>query len=96
VRRRRDFLTGGLVEQAVAAAIDRTVAAALDGGASEPGLTAAAVIEALREQTDALADSLTADNVADHVGLPENARVESVRRLRGAGPLPYDFTDLLN
>jgi ATP-dependent 26S proteasome regulatory subunit len=97
VRRRRDFLTGGLVEQAVAAAIERTVAAALDEGAGAPGLTAAAVIEALREQTDALADSLTVHNVADHLDLPENARVESVRRLRGpAGPLPYDFTDLLN
>jgi len=96
VRRRRDFLTGGLVEQAVTAAVDRTVAAALEEGTAAPGLGADAVIAALREQTDALADSLTADNLADHLDLPENAQVESVRRLRAAGPLPYDVTDLLN
>jgi hypothetical protein len=96
VRRRRDFLTGGLVEQAVTAAIDRTVAAALEEEITAPGLSADAVIAALREQTDALADSLTADNLADHLDLPENAQAESVRRLRGAGPLPYDVTDLPN
>jgi ATP-dependent 26S proteasome regulatory subunit len=96
-RRRRDFLTGALVEQAVAAAIDRTVAEALDAGETAPGLEAAALIEAVREQTDALADSLTADNVLDHLDLPENARVESVRRLRGAaGHFAHDLTDLMN
>jgi hypothetical protein len=96
VRRRRDFLTGGLVEQAVTAAIDRTVAAASEEGTAAPGLSADAVFAALREQTDALADSLTADNLADHLDLPENAQAESVRRLRGAGPLPHDLTDFLN
>ena len=74
-----------------------TVAEALEAGAAEPGLDAAGVIEALREQTDALDDSLTADNVADHIDLPENAQVESVRRLRGAaGHFAYDLTDLMN
>jgi ATP-dependent 26S proteasome regulatory subunit len=97
VRRRRDFLTGALVEQAVAAAIDHTVAEALEVGQAEPGLDAVGVIAALREQTDALADSMTADNVADHIDLPENAQVESVRRLRGAaGHFAYDLTDLMN
>lgn len=96
VKRRRDFLTGGLVEQAVATAIDRTVAAAADC-AGLPGLSAKAVREALRQHIDALADNLTADNAADYLDLPENARVAAVRRLRPGGTgLPYLLSDLDN
>jgi ATP-dependent 26S proteasome regulatory subunit len=92
VKRRRDFLTGGLIDQAVASAIDRAMEAA------EPALTAEAVIEALRQQTDSLADNLTADNALDYLDLPDNARVAVVRRLRGpdGGPLPSLHADLEN
>ena len=57
IKRRRDFLTGGVVEQAVAGAIDRAAFAAdLAGDAC---LTAGGIIEALRQCVDGLADSLT-------------------------------------
>jgi SpoVK/Ycf46/Vps4 family AAA+-type ATPase len=97
VKRRRDFLTGGLVEQAVATAIDRTVADAAECAEGAVGLTAEAVREALRQHIDALADNLTADNAADYLDLPENARVAAVRRLRpGGSGLPYLLSDLDN
>jgi SpoVK/Ycf46/Vps4 family AAA+-type ATPase len=95
LKRRRDFLTGAVVEQAVAAAIDRAVFAADDD--AQPGLTARAVIDAFREQMDALADNLTPDNAADYLDLPENTRVSSLRRLRSpTGPLPLLLNDLDN
>ena len=97
LKRRRDFLTGGIVEQAVAAAIDQAVFAAEDAQTAESGLSASAVIEAMRQQIDALADNLTPDNAADYVDLPENTRVSSLRRLRGpAGSLPFSLIDLDN
>ncbi|HYT92360.1 MAG TPA: ATP-binding protein [Gemmataceae bacterium] len=91
---RRDFLTGGIVEQAVSSAIDEAVFAAEqtdNGGAC--GLTAAALIDGLRRHIDALADTLTAYNAADHVDLPEGVQAASVRRLRG-GPLPSSLAEL--
>jgi hypothetical protein len=96
-RYRRDFLTGGVVDQAVAGAIDQTVVTAGEAVEAEAGLTAAAVIDALRRQLDTLADNLSATNAADYLDLPENARVASVRRLRDAcGYLPSLLTDLKN
>jgi hypothetical protein len=93
LKRRRDFLTGGVVDQAVTAAIDQAVFLAEETDAEE-GLTAAAVIEALRQQIDALADNLTPDNAADYLDLPENVRVSSLRRLRGpSGQLPFLLND---
>jgi SpoVK/Ycf46/Vps4 family AAA+-type ATPase len=95
VKRRRDFLTGALVEQAVAAAIDRTVFAA--EGDTPPALNREALIDAFREQIDALADNLTPDNAADYLDLPENTRVSSLRRLRSpTGTLPSLWSDLDN
>jgi hypothetical protein len=97
LKRRRDFLTGGIVEHAVAAAIDRAVFAAEDAAPAESGLTASVDIEALRQQIDALADNLTPDNAADYLDLPENSRVSSLRRLRSsASQLPFLLNDLDN
>jgi SpoVK/Ycf46/Vps4 family AAA+-type ATPase len=93
IRRRRDFLTGGLVEQAVAAAIDRVVLDAEDG-ASGAGLSEEVLAEAFAGVLDGLAEQLSAENASDHVDLPENRRVKSVRRLRGLkGLLPLEGTD---
>ncbi len=95
VRRRRDFLTGGLIEQAVAVAIDRTVLEAGDG--ETPGLSSAVLIEALREVLDSLADQLTPDNAGDYLDLPLEHRVRAVRRLRGRHTvLPATLEDLGN
>jgi ATP-dependent 26S proteasome regulatory subunit len=97
VKRRRDFLTGGIIEQAVAGAIDQAVFAAEGGTAAESGLTAAALIESLRQQIDALADNLTPDNAADYLDLPENSRVSSLRRQRSpSSQLPFYLNDLDN
>jgi hypothetical protein len=95
VKYRRDFLTGGLVEQAVASAIDQAVFAAERAGQGEAGLTAAGLIDALRQHIDALADNLTTYNAADYVDLPENAQVTGVRRLRSNNNLlPPLLSDL--
>src|SRR5262249_38315929 len=56
VRRRRDFLTGGLVEQAVATAIDRLVALAEEG--EDVGLSPEALTDALRHVVDSLVGQL--------------------------------------
>jgi hypothetical protein len=91
LKHRRDFLTGGLVEQAVATAIDQTVSAA-EAGTGEGRLDGVTVAEALERQIDSLAEVLTPDNTADYLDLPEGARVTGVRRLRGAGG--YHLTSL--
>jgi ATP-dependent 26S proteasome regulatory subunit len=96
VKQRRDFLTGALVEQAVADAVEQTVLAAEEAGAAGPGLTAEAVADALRQQIDTLADNLTPVNAADYLDLPENAQVTGVRRLHGGGVLPPLLSDLEN
>ncbi len=96
VRRRRDFLTGGLVEQAVAAAIDHTVLQA-DALGPGVGLAEEALIDALRQVLDGLADQLTPENAGDYLDLPEDRRVRSVRRLRGrSAVLPASLDDLNN
>jgi ATP-dependent 26S proteasome regulatory subunit len=96
VKRRRDFLTGGLIEQAVAVAIDRTVLDAEEGGAGA-GLSDKTVIAAFRHVLDGLADQLTPDNAGDYLDLPEDHRVRSVRRLRGRPALlPSSLADLNN
>jgi ATP-dependent 26S proteasome regulatory subunit len=95
VKRRRDFLTGGLIEQAVAAAIDRTVLAAQQGNGV--GLSEEALIDGLRHVLDSLADQLTPDNAGDYLDLPEDRRVRSLRRLRGRqAVLPASLEDLGN
>jgi ATP-dependent 26S proteasome regulatory subunit len=96
VKHRRDFLTGALVDQAVAEAVEQTVLAAEDTGAAAAGLTAEGVAEALRRQIDTLADNLTPANAADYLDLPENAQVTGVRRLHGGGVLPPLLSDLEN
>ncbi len=80
---RRDFLTGRLIEQALAAATDRVVFAADEPGQNDHGLSAPVLIDALKESIDSLADNLTPHNAADYLDLPEQALVASVRRIRG-------------
>jgi hypothetical protein len=82
MKHRRDFLTGRLIEQALATAIDRAVFAAEEPGQSDLGLSAPVLIDALRETIDGLADNVTPHNAADYLDLPEQALVASVRRIR--------------
>lgn len=83
LKHRRDFLTGAIVEQAVANAIDQAVFAAEEGH-DDAGLDAGWIIDALQRLIDGLAENLTAHNVHDYVDLPDNAQVASLRRLRQA------------
>jgi hypothetical protein len=82
IKHRRDFLTGAVIEQAVANAIDGIVFAVDEGGDPEIGLSPAGLMDSLRNVIDGLADNLTAGNAADYVDLPDQSPVATVRRLR--------------
>ncbi|MBM4070392.1 MAG: AAA family ATPase [Planctomycetes bacterium] len=82
-KHRRDFLTGAIVEQAVANAIDQAAFAAEEGH-DDAGLSAGWIIDALQRLIDGLAENFTAHNVHDYVDLPDNVQVASLRRLRQA------------
>jgi len=79
-KRRRDFLTGSIVDramqQAAGEAFEREAA-----GTGAPGLDRAGLVAALCDQVDAVIRSLTPANAAEFVDLPEGARIISVRRL---------------
>jgi ATP-dependent 26S proteasome regulatory subunit len=81
VHHRRDFLTGAVIEQAVANAIDRVVFSAAESGENIVGLDATRIIDSLAGVIDGLADNLTAQNVADYLDLPQNVSIASVRRM---------------
>lgn len=82
---RRAFLTGAVIEQALANAIDQLAFAAEEGDESDVGLDAASLIEALDGVVSGLADNVTAHNATDYVDLPDHSPVASVRRLQGTG-----------
>jgi len=79
---RRDFLTGRLIEQALANAIDQVVFADEEPEGEEQGLSAGILIDCFREMIDSLADIITPQNASDYLDLPEQAAVASVRRIR--------------
>ncbi len=82
VKYMRDFLTGSVIEQSVANAIDQVVFASEEDGGATFGLSAEVMIDSLREVVSAMADNLTPANAADYVDLPEQAAVATVQRLR--------------
>lgn len=93
VKHRRDFLTGAVVEQAVANAVDRIAYDAARSGSQECGLDVAELIQSLYNVVDSLVDNLTAFNAHDYVDLPEQAAIGHIRRLPQTGAR---LTDLLN
>lgn len=82
-RHRRHFLTGSVVEQAVSNAIDQVVFAAEESDSTEVGMSAAGLIECLKQVIDGLAENMTPHNAGDYVDLPEHSHVAQVRVLRG-------------
>lgn len=82
VKHRRAFLTGAVVEQAVANAIDQLAFAAEESDESEIGLDADSLIDAIDGVISGLADNVTAHNAVDYVDLPDHSPVANVRRLR--------------
>jgi ribonuclease HII len=81
VKHRRDFLTGAVVEQGVANAIDRIAYHAASHGEAECGLSALDLTQSIYQVVDSLIDNLTPFNVHDYVDLPEQASVGHIRRL---------------
>ena len=80
----RDFLSGAVVEQAVAEAIDHLAFVAEQSGRDDVGISGNCLIGALERQVESLAENLTAYNAADYVDLPDHTHVAAVRRLRGS------------
>lgn len=89
---RRDFLTGSLIEQAVASAISTAAEECEQTGDDEIGLDAERIISALTGIIDGLADNITPYNVADYVDVPEHAAIAGVRRLRESRRRPGRMT----
>jgi hypothetical protein len=81
VKYRRDFLTGAVVEQAVANAIDRLAYETAFHGDSHHGLSVAELAQSFYQVVDSLAGNLTAFNAIDYVDLPDQASVAHVCRL---------------
>ncbi|MBM4037806.1 MAG: AAA family ATPase, partial [Planctomycetes bacterium] len=98
VRRRRDFLTGGLVDRAVQQAANEASRAARRGrepiaGDGRPvGLTAELLMTSFDEQIQNIADRLDIYNAASYLDLPDGQRLTAIRRVaRPAGPLPVSL-----
>jgi hypothetical protein len=83
IKHRRAFLTGAVVEQALANAIDQLAFAAEESDESDVGLDATSLIDALEGVISGLADNVTAHNAVDYVDLPDHSPVANVRRMQG-------------
>jgi ATP-dependent 26S proteasome regulatory subunit len=79
---RRDFLTGSIIDQAVAQAVSAAAEECEATGDDAIGLNAERIIAALREIIDGLADNITPDNAGDYLDVPDHVTIASVRRLR--------------
>lgn len=90
IRRRRDFLTGALVELAVQQACDEACEAERLG-VGEPGLDARGLLSALDGQIRALAQRLRPENVSQYLTVPDGARVLNVRRIEQPEFQPYEL-----
>jgi SpoVK/Ycf46/Vps4 family AAA+-type ATPase len=78
---RRAFLTGAVIEQAVANAINHSVFASMDQGDRVP-LCASTLLDALYAVVDSLADTVTVHNASDYLDVPDYPGVAGIRRLR--------------
>ncbi len=77
----RDFLTGSVVDRAVQqAAVAACVAE--EAGADSPGITVHGLLDAIEDQVQAVAESVTPTNVAEFVDVPDGMRVTNTRRIK--------------
>ncbi|MGE0607274.1 MAG: AAA family ATPase [Pirellulales bacterium] len=83
----RDFMTGAVVEQALADCVDELSFQAERGGWDGVGLSGSALIDALIRQIEPLIENMTEYNASDYVDLPDAALVAKVRRLAGPKPV---------
>jgi hypothetical protein len=84
VKHRRAFLTGAVVEQALANATDQIAFAAEESDETHVGIDATSLIDALDGVISGLADNVTAHNALDYVDLPDHSPVANVRRMQQA------------
>lgn len=89
-KRRRDFLTAGLVDRAVQSAAQEACQAELEGQA-QPGLTSAGLMRAIDHQVDNIVRQLEPQNTSNYLTLPEGMRVGAVRRLPRPSILPVQL-----
>jgi SpoVK/Ycf46/Vps4 family AAA+-type ATPase len=90
VKHRKDFLTGALVDRSVQQAAIAARKAEREG-VEAPGVTAAGLIRAFDAQIRSTVDQLRAENVREHVDLPDGVRVATLRRLEQPAVLPFEL-----
>ena len=86
----RDFLTGSVVDRAVQQAAEAACDAE-EAGAETPGITIQGLLDALEDQVQAVAESVTPANVAEFVNVPDGLRVTNTRRIEAQAISPRDI-----
>ncbi len=74
----RDFLTGSVVDRAVQQAAEAACDAE-QAGSDSPGITIHGLLDAIEDQVQAVAESVTPANVAEFVDVPDGMRVTNTR-----------------
>ena len=87
---RRDVVTGGLVAAAVQEACRRARREEVES-ATPCGLTSERLISTVDQEVRKVAQRLDVHNAADHLTLPEGARVVNVRRIEQRSVLPIQL-----
>ncbi len=90
IKKRRDFLTGALVDRAVQEAARAACRAERDG-AERPGLDRALLMDAFDRQIRAVVDQLDPANAHNFLDLPDGVRVASIRRIARPAVLPFEL-----
>jgi hypothetical protein len=90
VKRRRDFLTGAMVDRAVQQAALEARRAERRGEAA-PGLSPELLIGAFHDQIQAIVGQLTAHNAENYLDLPDGMRVGNVRRIAQPAWQPHQL-----
>jgi ATP-dependent 26S proteasome regulatory subunit len=86
IKRRKDFLTGALVDRSVQQASESAWEMSLDQ--PDTGITATMLLSALDRQIGSVVDQLHTENLHHYTDLPEGVRVTRIERLK-ADPLAF-------
>ena len=86
----RDFLTGSVVDRAVQQAAEAACEAE-EAGTKTPGITSDSLLDAIEDQVQAVAESITPANVAEFVDVPDGMRVTNTRRIEPQAIPPRDI-----
>jgi ATP-dependent 26S proteasome regulatory subunit len=89
LRRRRDFLSGALVDRAVQEACGIASQAEANGEPGSHGLSLELLVECFDRQVMAIVGQLTEHNVTRYLDIPDGARVATLRRLPQPAVIPF-------